>query len=87
MINLNINLISKYINNLTKKDIISFAKKENISLEDFELDIIYFYIKNKYNEFLNGRTIEILNEIKSKIKPNTYKVIENLYLKYKIYLN
>lgn len=84
---MNIFLITKYINNLTKEDIISYAKKENIILEQYELDIIYNYIKNYYNDFLNGKALDILNELKEKVKINTYNKIENLYFKYKNYLN
>jgi hypothetical protein len=37
--NMNIMLISEYINRITKKDIINYSLKQNIVLEEKEIDI------------------------------------------------
>ena len=83
---MNIYLISQYIKKIQKEDINNFAYKQGINLDKEELEIIYYYIKNKYQIFLNGKHKEILNEIKNKVKPSTYNKIESLYEQYKIYL-
>ena len=76
-------IIINYIKKLTKNDISNYCLKNNIPLSNEELDIIYYYIKNRYNEFLNGKDIEILNEIKFKIKSATYNKMLELYNIYK----
>ena len=76
-------IIEKYINKLTKQDIINYTNKQNINLSTHELDIIYDYIKNKYTYFLNGHQQKILQDIKNKVNKTTYKKIEELYNTYK----
>ena len=76
---MNILIIEKYIKKLTKQDIINYATKQNISLTESEINIIYNYIKTKYKDFLNGNEKELLSEIKQKVKPPTYQKIEQLY--------
>lgn len=76
-------IISKYIQRITKEDIYKFASTQGITLTNNELDIIYYYIKNKYASFLSGNQLEILNEIKHQVTPTTYQKIEELYNLYK----
>ena len=80
---MNILLISKYINKSTKDDIKTFAYNKGILLEEYEIDIIYFYIKKYYKEFLQGNDLLILNKLKKEISKNTYNHIINLYNEYK----
>lgn len=81
-------LIYKYINNLSKDDILYYTKnKLNYSLEDDELDIIYLYIKRYYKEVLNDNYMDILNSLKEKIRPMTYNIILELLEKYKNFIN
>ena len=69
--------ILNYIKKLTKDDIIYFSKQQNISLTQKEVDIIYYYIKNRYQDFFNGKEIELLEEIKKKVSHDTYlKILE-----------
>ena len=75
-------LLYNYIRKLTKQDIISFTRNKNIFLSDDEIDIIYFYIKNRYVDFFNGNHQEILEEIREQVSSSTYfKILEyyNLY--------
>ena len=76
-------IIKKYINKLTKQDIINYIYKQNIELSPNEIDIIYYYIKNKYNEFLNGNDQNILIELKQKVSPKTYHILKDYYNTYK----
>ena len=76
-------LIINYIKRLSKQDIINFANKQNIIISKQEINTIYFYIKNKYNEFLNGNHEKILLEIKPQISYTTYNKILELYELYK----
>ncbi len=75
--------ILNYIKKLTKNDIVNFANKQNISLRDDEIDVIYSYIKTRYSDFFAGREKELLLEIKEQVSSSTYlKILEyyQLYL-------
>lgn len=75
--------ILNYIKKLTKNDIVNFANKQNISLRDDEIDVIYSYIKTRYQDFLLGKEKELLLEIKEQVSSSTYlKILEyyQLYL-------
>lgn len=61
----------------------NYCLNNNIPLTNEELDVIYYYIKNRYNEFLEGKQTELLEEIKYKVKSATYNKIIELYIKYK----
>lgn len=76
-------LIANYIKRLTKQDIINFSINQNIYLSDQEIDTIYFYIKNKYREFLNGNHESLLLEIKPQVSPATFSKILEYYESYK----
>ena len=45
------------------------------------------YIKKDYKTIIYGNVRGVLDEIKAKVKLNTYNKIENLYLRFKNYLN
>jgi len=47
------NLIINYIKNLNKNDILNFGLKNNINLNDKEIDYIYNIIKNNYLDLLS----------------------------------
>ena len=76
-------IIKKYISKITKQNIIDYANTQNISLTNNEINIIYDYIKNKSNIFLEGQHEQILKELKQKLTPLTYNKIEQLYQQYK----
>ena len=73
--------IYEYIKKLNKEDINQFFLKENIMLENIELDYIYDYIKNKYdNIFINPEIV--LRDAKNNLEYKTYEKILELYQKY-----
>ena len=83
MILLNKLIIVNYIKKLTREDIINYSKRYNIPLTDDEVNVIYYYIKNRYNVFFDGDELELLEEIKYKVKSATYNKILELYNRYK----
>ena len=79
------NEIIKYINNMNKSDIVNYCKKNNISISNNELDILYDFIKYKYDIFFNNPN-NFFNDLKSLISINLYNNILELYDKYKIFI-
>ena len=59
-----------------------FARKNNIIYTDRELDIIYSFIMDNYNELLNENVL-VFQKIRNKISPVLYKKLINLYVEYK----
>ena len=80
---MNIYLLEQYVNRLRKEDINKFALIEGVTLEDYELDIIYNHVKKNYKTVIYGNARSILDEIKKEVKPFTYSKIENLYERFK----
>ena len=76
-------IVSNYIKKLNKSDIINYCNINSIPLTDDEVDVIYYYIKNRYIDFLEGHSLELLEEIKYKVKSATYNKILELYNIYK----
>lgn len=76
-------LISEYVKRLKKDDIYNYGLKENIILEDYEVDVIYDYVKKYYIDVLDGDGLRVLDSARNKIKINTYNKIVELYYRYK----
>lgn len=80
-------ILERYVNRLTKNHIIEFAKKQNITLLNNEIDIIYEYIKKYYKTIAFGDVTNIFKELKCKLSFNTYEKIEELYNIFKEKIN
>lgn len=78
-------IIYKYIDRIRKIDIMNYGIKEGIELNDEEINLIYFYIKNKYMDFFNNPD-DIFREIEGNVRDNVYSKIIELYNKYKRYI-
>lgn len=76
-------LIKNYIKKLSISDVNDFAIKNNIMLNDNELNIIFNYIKSDYNTILYGDPTNILNNLKENFDDSTYLKIEKLFFEYK----
>ena len=84
------NLITNYINNLTKDDLNNFAIKKNIFLSNNELNWTYSFIKNNYLNIINNPNafnIELYRNNYSEENYNKIKKVFNEYFsKYSHYL-
>ncbi len=69
---MNIYLIREYVNRLRKEDVNNYALKQNIVLDNSEIDFIYSYIKNNYRKILSRDISLSLEEVKPKLKDSTY---------------
>ena len=76
-------IIQNYIQNLTKNDIIYFALKNNIELNDLELDIVYQVLKKDYKILLSDDYEKIFLKEKEKLSQENYDKILSLYLIYR----
>ena len=84
------NLISRYMDKLTKDDVNNFATKKNINLNEEELDFSYNFVKKNWDKILSNPNLLHLERYKDKFSEENYKKINELfkeyYLKYHTFL-
>lgn len=71
-------LALKYIKNLTPNDINNYAKSKNINLSNEEVNIIFNFILNYYEDILNKNT-SVFDKLRSKISNELYNKIILIY--------
>ena len=72
-------LLQTYIKKLKKEHIIEYAKNNDIILQSNEVDVIYEYLTKYFKVFYSGDPTNLFIELKSKLSPNTYKKLIQLY--------
>ena len=77
-----IELIKKYINNIRKEHIINFSIKNNINLNNEEVDTIYYVLNNELDELINN-TNNILSKYENNFSVENFKKIKELTFMYK----
>ncbi len=75
--------IKKYVDILTKEDILKFASLNDVELSSNEVDIIYSVIKNEWKTIVFDDYKIILNKYKNNFPVEKLKKIEELILLYK----
>lgn len=80
-------IIRDYINKLTEQDIIEYSKRKNIELNDDEVKILYLYAKNYWREFYKGYPKDLIEELKEKLRLQTFKTLYKIYIDLKQKLN
>lgn len=78
-------LLKNYIEKLKKEDIIKYIENNNYTVSDKEIDTIYFYIKNYWEDFFDGKDA-VFNKLKNDVGEHTYIEIMKLYQKYKKFI-
>lgn len=78
-------IIYQYINRLDKEDIVRYCNSHGIFVDNNDLDVVYYYIKNDYKRFFNN-PMGVLDEVKYKVSDYTYNEIMKLYDKYKNFI-
>lgn len=81
-----LNLVEPYINKLNKNDINNFALKNNIRLNNNELDFIYNFIKTRYKEILSNPSNFSLTKYKNNFSNENFIKINGLINRYKMLL-
>lgn len=78
-------LLKIYIEKLKKEEVIKYIENNNYRVSDKEIDIIYFYIKNYWEDFFDDKE-EIWKKLKNDVTNDTYIEIMKLYRKYKKFI-
>ena len=76
------NLISRYMNKITKDDINNFALKKNIHLNEEELNFSYEFVKKNWNQILSNPNMLNLDRYKNKFSEDNFSKIKILFNEY-----
>ena len=77
------NLIESFIKRMTKEDIIKFASKNNLKTTSEEIDFVFNFIKNNYQDVLKNPNKFDITLYKSHFSKDNYLFLEGLVNKYK----
>lgn len=82
---MNSHIMRIYFKKLSLEDLKRIAIKNDIFLNDSELISTYNYIKNNYNDYIDGILSEdkIISDAYLLLEKDNYEKIYNIYLKYK----
>ncbi len=81
-----LNVIESYVQNINKNDIYNFALKNNINLNNNELDFIYNFIKTRYKEVLSNPSGFNLVKYKNNFSNENFIKINAIVNRYKMLL-
>lgn len=77
------NLVTNYVNAMKKEDIIHFAKKNNLTVTESEVDFLYTFIKKNFEYYLKNPNSLDISDYKDKFSSENYEFLTNLINKYK----
>lgn len=72
-------IIQKYVDTISLNNIMEYAKKEEIFLNDVEANVLLCYLKKYWKDFYYSYPENLINEIKDKISETNYKKLIILY--------
>ncbi len=79
-------IIERFINNLDKDKVNSFALSKNIILSDEELDFTYEFVKKNYKTILSNPSLLNMDLYKNRFTNDNFikinKLIDEYYTKY-----
>jgi len=74
--------IERYIERMTKEDIINFANSKNINLSDSELNFTYEFIKKNYKSILGNPKLFDLERYKNNYTKENFSKISKVFQEY-----
>lgn len=75
-------LIENYIKQIKKDDIYNFGILNNIRLSSDEVDILYHYLNNYWEELLYGNSRGVFLRLEKEFDKDKYLKIKNLFEEY-----
>ncbi len=78
------NIIERYMNKLTKEDINNFALKNNIFLNEEELDFTYIFVKKNWQTVIANPSSLNLDRYQDKFSEENLIKIKKLFKEYSV---
>lgn len=76
------NIVSMYINKLTKDDVNNFALKKGANLSNEELDFTYLFIKKNWKDVLKNSSIFDIDRYKGHYSNENFLKIKQVFNEY-----
>lgn len=77
-----LNLIERFMNNLTKEQINNFAISKNIEFNNEELDFTYDFVKKNWRSIISNPTLLNLERYQDKYNPDNFRKIKQVFFEY-----
>lgn len=78
------NIIERYMDKLTKNDIFNFAEKNNVFLNEEELDFTYLFVKKNWFSIISNPSSLNLDRYKDKFSEENLLKMKKLFKEYSI---
>lgn len=78
------NIIERYMNKLTKDDVNNFARKNNVFLNEEELDFTYAFVKKNWQTVIANPNTLNLDRYQDKFTEENLVKIKKLFKEYSI---
>lgn len=78
------NIISRYMNLLTKEDVKKFAIKNHVDLSEEELDFTFIFVKKNWQNILGNPNAFQFSRYKDKFSEENFQKINRLINEYRI---
>ncbi len=72
-------LIENYIKQIKKEDIYNFGRQNDISLSNDEVDILYHYLQQNWQDLLYGNRDMVLKEMEKHFDNSKWVKMRNLF--------
>ena len=76
------NLVKRYMDNLTKEQVLNFAQKNQIFLSQEELDFTYTFVKKNWEMIFRNPNLLKLERYKDKFSEENFIKIKKLFVLY-----
>ena len=76
------NLVKRYMDNLTKEQVMNFAQKNQIFLSQEELDFTYTFVKKNWEMIFRNPNLLRLERYKDRFSPENFVKIQKLFVMY-----
>lgn len=76
------NIIERYMAKMTKNDVNNFAIKNNVTLNEEELNFTYEFVKKNWNTILSNPNLFHMERYKDKYTEENYHKINKLIREY-----
>lgn len=76
-------IISRYMDKLTKENIITFAQNNDINLSEEEATFIYDFLEKNWSELLGSPDTLVMSRYKDKFSEDNYLKLDRLVNQYR----
>lgn len=75
-------IIENYIKQIKKEDILKFGLQNNIRLSDEDVDILYHYLNEFWEEILYGNSEDVFDDMRKHFDDDKFFKMKNLFEQY-----